>query len=316
LEIGQPRRKFRLGGQLLGNASRLGLEFAWLHYLYRMQSRIAIVFALLMPFFGQVAAQSIKILHAPHGTRSLESGKALQADYNLLAEEKISLPDANAKVLVWDEFDGLCILKAQQKGKKLVTEGTVKSFKQQLDPTPLWPRQPNLGSISGIKLHLENRELLLLGDSYFILDSNQIRLDGDIVFWLHFREEFTGGQIDRPLLALHDTLLFYPRLILEDNGIPIDPRDVRKFDLYYMHKNQMDFNPVCSFDMIMPSNTQLSHEVGLLLDQLMEKGEPLGRQKAWVNTFLLEAFGRAETHNLEDWLGQNFPLSFPGKKLD
>ena len=84
----------------------------------RMLKAYLCFFLVLLGHLG-LSAQAVKILFAPANMRSAESGKILVADDNLLAEEKITMRNYDASLIVWDELDGLCELKARQvSGKK------------------------------------------------------------------------------------------------------------------------------------------------------------------------------------------------------
>ena len=265
----------------------------------------------LLTMGSVLSAQSLKILHAPSNTKSLESGKLLAADYNLLAEEKISLESNMSRLIVWDELDGLCIVQAKKlSDRKWKTSGTVKELKTPMSALPLKDRDATFSSLSDLKKRFEDRDYLILGNSYLIAKKGQFRPSGDTVVFVHYRDAIDNMQVSRKLEFASDTLLLYPKLILDNNGMALKAEHTSNFELLWIDRITHDLGPLCAFNCVMPDNEIVSREVGLLLGQLAEKRMSTEEMKPWVNAFLTASFGQADAHNIEQWLVANFPLTF------
>ena len=270
-------------------------------------------FLVLLGHLG-LSAQAVKILFAPANMRSAESGKILVADDNLLAEEKITMPNYDASLIVWDELDGLCELKARQvSGKKWKISGTVGELNQPITALTLPYVNDKFGNLSDLKTHFEGRNFLILGKSWLIAQENGFRVNGDTVIFVHYRDAYDHLQVSRKLEFASDTLLLYPELILDNNGAQVKAENTSNFELLAIDRNSHDLQPICSFNLQLPNNEQLAKEVGLLLDKLAAKNMPAEEMKIWIYTFLKAAYGEADRHNFEEWLLQNFQLTFSAK---
>lgn len=260
---------------------------------------------------GNLHSQTLKILYASENVKSQESGKVLLSDYKLLGEEKIILPSNRSQLIVWDEFEGMCLVKGQsQKGGRWKLTGTVNELKVPMTALPMKERNEYFGSLGELRARLEGQNFLILGDSWLICKPGEFRPDGDTVVFVHYRDAIDNLQASRKLEFGSDTLLLHPDLILDNNGVRVKAENTSNFELLWINRVTHEMEPMCSFNCIMPDDEKLSSEVGLLISLLSQKQYSADGMKPWIHAFLSTAYGNADRHNLEEWLVLNFPYTF------
>ncbi len=246
------------------------------------------------------------VLHVAGTVRTVADSKPIHVGQQLASSDVITFVGENSSFVGWQPSIGLISVApapSRQGGKPKMTDelfDLTSSVKILSHST----RLQQFDHVSQLAAHFQGRKYPLLGRSW-IVSKPPFKVKGDTVLLLKFRNIAENFQVSHKLHFSGDTLLLDPASFLDENGTPVNAKNVSDFRLWWYDKATKTYAEIAYFEFVLWDQAQVRSEIDRLLGFL--QGQSQTEKQRDVKLFAYWCYGELDEHAYLEWMQRNYP---------